>query len=140
MSFNPLKDQMRRQQEALRRRQQQGAWAAEQEKKRKRRRREDQLRSGGVDISDVDDLDVRGDIVGRDKVRQVNASFERDEKNGFILFIERGFTFLVAFGILMGITIGIASVSESEIVLLIGGGIALLFAISAASNVSRYRD
>ncbi len=139
MSFNPLKDQMRRQQEQLRR-QQQAAWAAEQEKKRKRRQREDRLQSGGVNISDVDDLDVRGDIVGRDKMHQVNASFERDEKNGFILFIERGFTFLVAFGILMGITIGIASVSESEIVLLIGGGIALLFAISAASNVSRYRD
>ncbi len=161
MNFNDPMAQMRRQQEQMRRQQEQlqrqqqdlqrkMAWQAEQNKQKKRNRRQadllqvDNLQSGGVNITDVDHLGVRGDIVGRDKVSKVNATYPRDEKSGFALFIEQVFAFiftlLVAGMVFGGIGILIASSVEDESVLIIAGVLALVVAYISASSVSRYRD
>lgn len=147
MSFNN-QQWMRQQQEQARRRQQEG-WAYQQEQKRKRHERERAMRqSGGVNINDVENFDLGGDIVGRDKVHRIDANYQRDEKSGFSLFVEQVFTFVITFPIVAIIFGGIATMlvgmteggEVSEDILFIVIPVALVFAYISASSVSKYKD
>jgi len=104
--------------------------------------------SGGINIRDVDRVDVKGDMVGRDKIDRHEYLTPRDEKNGCLLFVERAvafvFSLLIAGGIfgLIGAFIASAVLDESGAAVGVALGVllGLGFAVAAASNVSRFRD
>ena len=103
-------------------------------------------RSGGINIQDSA-VNIGGDAVGRDKFED-HQHFNltaRDEKGGFVLFIERFFAFvfgLLIGGLVLGVMGGlVGSVFDApEVGAGIGAVLAVGFAIAAASNVSRFRE
>lgn len=118
-------------------RRQQAAWAQQQEKKRKRRNR-----MSGINIHDSDNLEIDGDMIGGDKVTEIIAHYQRDEKNGCLLFIERAFTFTFTFGIIGGIAIAIGAGGGGAggVIIVVGGIIAFVIAFLNTAQISRYRD
>ena len=118
-------------------------------------------RGGGVNIQGgKEPVDIRGDVVGRDKVEQHDHVYlgdagPRDEKSGCVVWIERATAFVITLfvgSIVLGVFMGgggalIAGLlSEGEDAgtgAIIGGVIAALVAIGIsianAANVSRYR-
>lgn len=145
--MNANNPQWQRQQELQRQRQQQGWWA-EQEKKRKINERQAKM-SGGINISGVDKMDAR-DIVGRDQFNEVQATYPREERSGFSLFMLRVYTFLwtlfgygVVYIIIGSLIFGTMSNGQSEDMstIVIGAGVlAVISAYLAAASVSRYKD
>ena len=119
-------------------------------------------RSGGVNIQGgKEPVDIRGDVVGRDKVEQhdhlhLGDAGPREEKSGCAFWIERATAFVITLfvgSIVLGVFMGgggalIAGLlSEGEDAgtgAIIGGVIAALVAIGIsianAANVSRYRS
>lgn len=100
---------------------------------------------GGIHIEDSH-VNVGGDAVGRDKIeKNLYAGIEiQDEKNSFVLFIERAFSFIFALLIAGAIFGGIGTFVDEALGAggagtVIGLILALGFAISIASNISRYR-
>ena len=97
---------------------------------------------GGINIA-KSRLEAR-DIIGRDRVDI--TTLDQDEKNGWLLFIERGFIFLwtmtLGAGMLGGIGYFIDSLAiggDGIIGAIVGVMLALLLAITMMGNVSRYR-
>lgn len=100
---------------------------------------------GGININDSR-VDIGGDAIGRDKIEEHTyiGREVQDEKNGFVLFIERAFAFVITLLFAGAIFVGIGTLigealDAGEAGAIIGIILALGFAISAASNVSRFR-
>jgi hypothetical protein len=118
-------------------------------------------KSGGVRIKGgKQPVDIRGDVIGHDKVEQhdhihVGDTTTREEKSGCVVWIERATTFVITLfvaaivlGVFMGgggaLIAGLLSQGEDAGTgAIIGGVIAALVAIGIsianAANVSRYR-
>jgi hypothetical protein len=92
-----------------------------------------------------------GDFVGRDQIKEEHIyvpARDREEKGGCLLFIERGFTFVISF-VIGGIALaifggligtGVGGEDGAMVGAVIGGILGLIFAVVVTGNVSRYRQ
>jgi hypothetical protein len=119
-------------------------------------------RRGGVRIKGgKEPVDIRGDVVGRDKVEQHDHVYlgdagMREEKSGCVFWIERATAFVITLfvsAIVLGVFMGgggaligalMSGGEDAGTGAIVGGVVAALVAIGIsianAANVSRYRS
>ena len=92
--------------------------------------------------------DVNGDVFGGDKIEKYELEYERDEKHGCLLWLERGVVFVFA-SVVAGIVLGaigyviagaILGEDSGQIGAIIGALFGLVFAFVGVSYISRYRE
>jgi len=105
---------------------------------------------GGIDIKNAKNMNINGDLVGRDKNENISVYVPHEEKSGFAYKVEVVAVFIftllvgsIVLGGIGGIIGGFASGgigSETSIIgVILGFLLAVGLAIANASNIKRYK-
>ena len=150
-----FQEQQRLQQERLRQQQMQAAYIADQKRKKEqqiqnaadygRKLGAQDVVGGGARINANRDVNVDGDVVGRDKHQNIDVKVPTEEKSGCVYAIERAGTFIVSLligGLVLGLLLGGIGLAVLGQVGAIAGAafgvlIALGMAIANAGNVKK---